>query len=263
MMLRERLSDGMKVRVRRALASLGIEIASYTGSFAEHRAHLIEQGRVSTVWDVGAHIGQYGDRLRTHGYHGQIVSIEPALAAFDQLLARSKRESRWAALQVAVSDSAGEGVLNVSANGQSSSLLPIEDQHVRANPASRYVGSQTVRTTTLDLLQRELQPPTPFYVKLDLQGSELPALRGARSVLHDTIACEVELSLTQLYAGADTWGEIVDYLATQGFAIGDVERVCFDPSTKDLLQINALFRQNGLDALHASLENTDPKVKSH
>jgi FkbM family methyltransferase len=248
MMLRERLSDGTKVRLRRALASLGIEIASYTGSFAEHRAQLIKQGRVSTVWDVGAHVGQYGARLRTHGYRGRIVSVEPALAAFDQLSARSKRDSGWAAVQVAVSDSAGERVLNLSANGQSSSLLPMMDQHVQANSASRYVGSQTVRTTTLDLLQQELHLPAPFYVKLDLQGSELPALRGAHSVMCDTIACEVELSLTQLYAGADTWDTIIDYLAAQGFAICDLERVYFDPSTKNLLQINALFRQEAVVA---------------
>jgi FkbM family methyltransferase len=244
MTLRERLSDGAKVRIRRALASVGIEIASFTGSFAEHRAQLIKEGWVSTVWDVGAHVGQYGDRLRTHGYRGRIVSVEPALTAFGQLWARTKRDSGWEAVLVAVSDSAGERVLNLSANGQSSSLLPIKDAHVRANPTSQYVGTQTVRTTTLDLLQQELQPPTPYFVKLDLQGSELPALRGAYSVLRDTVACEVELSLTQLYTGADAWDEIIDYLAAQRFAICDVERVCFDPSTMDLLQINAMFRRH-------------------
>ena len=244
-MLRELLSDGTKVWLRRALARLGIEVGSYTGSFAEHRAHLINQGRVSTVWDVGAHIGQYGDRLRTYGYRGQIVSVEPALAAFHHLSARSKRGSRWTTVMVAVSDSAGECVLNLSANGQSSSLLAIKDEHVRANPISRYIGTQTVRTTTLDLLQQELQAPTPFYLKLDLQGSELPALRGAPSVVRDTIACEVELSLTQMYTGAEPWGEIVEHLAALGFDICDVERVFFDPSTRDLLQINALFRQRG------------------
>jgi FkbM family methyltransferase len=248
MMLRERLSDGTKVRLRRALASLGIEIASFTGSFAEHRAQLLKHGRVSTVWDVGAHVGQYGDRLRTHGYRGRIVSVEPAIAAFHQLSARSKRDSQWSAVLVAVSDSEGERVLNLSANGQSSSLLRIKDQHVRANPTSQYVGRQTVRTTTLDLLQKELTPSAPYYVKLDLQGSELPALRGANSVLHDTFACEVELSLTQLYAGAEAWDEVVNYLVAQGFAICDLERVCFDPSTRDLLQINALFRQRGVVA---------------
>ena len=82
MPLRAVLSDNTKVWIRTALAKLGVEVAAYSGSFAEHRANIINDGKVSTVWDVGAHVGQYGARLISNGYRGRIVSAEPSGASF-------------------------------------------------------------------------------------------------------------------------------------------------------------------------------------
>jgi FkbM family methyltransferase len=237
------LSDSMKVRLRHVLARLGIEIGAYAGSFANHRAHLLVHGGVLTVWDVGAHVGQYGSRLRDHDYRDRIISIEPNRAAFEELSRRASRGTGWTAVPLAVSDSARRETLNVSANGQSSSLLPITRRHTAANHDSRYVGTEIVQTVTLDSLRVELSPPAPFYVKLDVQGGELAALRGAPGVLRETAACEVELSFAELYKGGATWQEVSAYLDRAGFTICDVERVFFDPVSKDLLQINALYHQ--------------------
>lgn len=243
MTLRDVIPDTAKVWIRAALARLGIEIGTYTGSFAEHRILLLARGEIETVWDVGAHIGQYATRLRSHGYVGQIVSIEPGHEAFSRLVDRTKNDERWTAVAVAISDFAGRGNLNVSANGQSSSLLLMDERHRLANPNSRYVDRQSVEITTLDLLQSQLAPVVPFYLKLDLQGGELAALRGASSVLRSTFACEVELSFTQLYQGGASWQEAAAYLAAADFVICDIERVFFDPVSRDLLQVNALFRR--------------------
>ena len=243
MVLRALLSDNLKVRIRGALSMVGVEIGAYSGSFAQHRTHLINDGRVSTVWDIGAHIGQYGARLRSHGYRGQIVSVEPSGQAFAELSRRAIRDPRWTAVELAVSDTAGSATLNRSANGQSSSLLPMKPRHLSADPTSRYVSSQVVQSITLDLLQAELAVSRPFYIKLDVQGGELAALRGATEVLHATGACEVELSLAELYDGQGSWQDVLAFLAAAGFAICDIERVFFDSGSGDLLQVNALLRR--------------------
>ena len=57
MAFRELLTDQSKIWIRRVLSKLGVEIGAYNGSFAQHRARLINNGRVSTVWNVGAHVG--------------------------------------------------------------------------------------------------------------------------------------------------------------------------------------------------------------
>jgi FkbM family methyltransferase len=242
-MLRERLSDRVKLRLRKALAKVGIEIGAYAGSFAEHRTHLIGGRRVETVWDVGAHVGQYAAQLRSHGYMGHVISIEPGDASFQELSKHAAGDAKWTTLGVAATDTVGESILNVAANGQSSSLLPMAERHLSAIPNSRYISSQIVKTTTLDALLEGIGPAPPFFVKLDLQGGEMAALRGASAVLRSAEACEVELSLTELYEGGAGWQEVVAHLTAAGFAICDVERVFFDPVSQDLLQVNALFRR--------------------
>jgi FkbM family methyltransferase len=240
--LRDILSENMKVRLRHLLGKLGVEVGSFTGSFADHRAQLLSRAGVLTVWDVGAHVGQFGSRLRTTGYGGRLISIEPGLNAFRQLSRRASGDADWTPLSIAISDYTGEATLHVSANGQSSSLLPINTRHVMANAGSRYVDSEIVQVTTLDALRPRVASVAPFYVKLDLQGGELPALRGASEVLRDTVACEVELSFADLYDGGAAWKDVLAHLGTEGFIICDIERVFFDPASKDLLQINALLR---------------------
>ena len=242
-MLRERFTDNVKLQIRRGLAKLGIEIGAYSGSFAEHRAHLILGHRVHTVWDVGAHVGQYAVQLQSHGYVGRIISIEPSAAAFRALSARASKRDSWTAVSVAVADTVGDAVLNIAANGQSSSLLLMAERHLSASPTSRYVRSQPVKTTTLDALHDQIGPPRPYFVKLDLQGGEMAALRGARTVLSSAVACEIELSFAELYKGGAAWQEVVAHMAGTGFLICDVERVFFDPASRDLLQVNPLFRR--------------------
>ena len=248
MRLGARVPDGLKLRLRKVLAKAGIEIGAYTGSFAEHRAQIIRAGGVETVWDVGAHVGQYAVELRSQGYVGHIISIEPSDAAYRELAKRARAKDRWTTVALAVTDLIGESVLHVAANGQSSSLLLMEERHRSASPQSRYVGSQAVKTATLDALQDRIRPSPPFFVKLDLQGGEISALRGAASVLRGAIGCEVELSFTELYRGGAGWRDVVDHLDTSGFAICDVERVFFDQQSGDLLQVNALFRRPGSNA---------------
>jgi FkbM family methyltransferase len=243
MVLRELISDNAKIWIRGALSKLGIEIGAYNGSLAQHRAQLINDGNVSTVWDVGAHVGQYGARLMHNGYRGRIVSVEPSGHSFAELSRRASRHPRWTAVELAVSDTTGPVTLNLSANGQSSSLLPMKRLHVSAEPNSKYVGTQVVQSTTLDRLQATLTMSTPFYIKLDLQGGELNALHGATAILGGTSACEVELSLAELYEGQSSWQEVLAFLASAGFAVCDIERVFFDPTSGDLLQVNALLRR--------------------
>jgi len=256
MNLRERTPVGLKRQVRSALGIMGVEIGAYTGSFAQHRDHLIRTAGVATLWDVGANVGQYATAVRRGGFRGRVISIEPGSTAFHDLWMRTEHDNSWYALRTAVAESAGERVLHITRNSQSSSLMPMLERHVDAAPSSEVTGEETVTTSTLDELHRDLGAPRPYFLKLDLQGCELSALRGATRFLDDTVACEVELSLVQLYEGAPTWDEVTHHLRDAGFTLCDLERVFYDRVSQDLLQVNALFRRV---AAEQRAETTEPQ----
>lgn len=243
-MFKDRLSDNAKINVRKLLSSVGLEIGSYKGSFVQHRLKLLRDLSVRTVWDVGAHVGQYSRSLRDHGYVGDIVSIEPSTTAHASLKRRSEADRAWTVIRAAAGGYEAQGTLNISRNGQSSSLLSMLGRHLDAAPGSAYVATEEVNVIPLDLLVEQISPPTPFALKLDVQGFELAALDGADRLLLDTVVVEVELSLSPLYEGGADWLEVIGRMSAAGLRLCDLERVYHDRDSGDLLQINGLFRRH-------------------
>ena len=97
-----------------------------------HRQAVLRQAGVSSVLDVGANEGLYGEALRRAGYSGTIHSFEPLPDAFDRLSARASRDVNWYAINAACGEAAGTLELNRSANSVSSSFLEMLDEHARA-----------------------------------------------------------------------------------------------------------------------------------
>ena len=69
---------------------------------------------IDIVLDVGANVGQTGQRLRRVGYTGAIVSFEPGPQAHDTLSEAAAHDAKWTvAPRMAIGDSDGEIILNV------------------------------------------------------------------------------------------------------------------------------------------------------
>lgn len=56
------------------------------------------------------------------------------------------------------------------------------------------------------------------YIKLDIQGAELMALKGGEKVLADCVAVQLEVSFIPLYEGQPSFGEVDLYMRSRGFA---------------------------------------------
>jgi FkbM family methyltransferase len=173
--------------------------------------------RGMNVIDVGANEGLFTLFCRTHvGREGNVVAIEP-----------SKREARHLrrnlsingvtnvdVIEVAIGDRMGKVMLNIA-----------EDDHAGHNalgpPAAPWVNSidaYEVDLTTLDVLAGQLDWPRIDLIKMDIEGSELGALRGAeRLLLRDRPVLLLEAeeeSLTLRGGGLDallSWLRARDY----------------------------------------------------
>jgi FkbM family methyltransferase len=206
------------------------------------RVHLLGVRRVDLVLDVGANTGQYALRTRAAGYAGRIVSFEPLRDAYAELDSRAEADPLWECRRHALGSSSGEAEIHVAGNSWSSSLLEIEDRHIASAPGSAYVGTETVSVLTLDEVWGEVAGGARSpYLKLDVQGFELEALRGAERTLPKLAGIEAELSLAPLYEGAPTYREVIDHLEAAGFRLAGLEPEFFDPETAELLQAQAIF----------------------
>lgn len=224
--------------MRKALRSVGYEVTRSGSSFAEMQRRVL--GDCDLVADVGANTGQYADLVRSVGYQGPIVSFEPQAAASAVLHRRALRTSGWDVRPVALGAESGMATLRVSRNSVSSSLLQVQEDHLRAAPTSSVVAHEDVKVSTLDDELRGVAGRR-LWLKLDVQGAELPVLEGGAETLRRTVAVQSEMSLRPLYEGQTDYLELCARLRQEGFVLCHVEPGFTDPTSGALLQVDGLF----------------------
>lgn len=213
-----------------------------SSSPAAVRARLLRNLGVTVVLDVGANVGQYAAGLRAAGYAGRIVSFEPLAGSYEQLAGQASRDPLWETRRVALGAEPFRGEINVSANTESSSLMPMADAHAAAAPQSAYVGREQVEVVPLDQVRGELlSGDDRVWLKADVQGYELSVLAGAAATLSQVHAMELELSLVRLYQGAPLVEEVIARARELGFVLVAVEDVFNDPRTGHTLQYAGTF----------------------
>ena len=169
------------------------------------------------VLDCGAHIGQSAATFRRMYPAAEIYAFEPVGALFEQLAQRCQQIGAHA-IRKAVGDRNGAATINLTASDFSNSLLGYQE----GNPCNKYhreVGSEQVEVCTLDRWcdQAGVDPTKVGVMKLDLQGAELMALRGAARLLEHARAVFLEVSFVPLYKDAPLFDEVDRFMTDRGF----------------------------------------------
>ncbi len=198
---------------------------------------------IDLVLDVGANVGQFVDRLRHHyEYDGKVISFEPMLEARERLAARAAADGNWTVMDYGFGDAAGEHVLNVSENLQSSSLLPMHGRHEEAAPDSQYIRKETIKIETLNNVFPELAAGArEIYLKIDVQGFEMRVLEGASAVLDKVRLVQLEMSVSEMYESEALVEELIAYMRARKFHLVGLEPNFTDPGSGALLQLDGLF----------------------
>lgn len=233
--------------VRRHLRRRGVDVVRYRDPM-NLLGHLIKETGFQTVLDVGANKGEYSEFIRKAGFTGHIVAFEPMKRQYMQLVDRFSEDVLWAGNNVALSSRSGEGDLYVASNdGASSSLLEMEERHETGSSGVRMIARESVTITTLSCILKEYAYPSPIFLKLDTQGTELDVLRGAEDLLGTSIlGVQVELSIVPLYRKGCRMSEVVSFVEGHGFLPVWASSGFTDAISGDLLQLDIMY-------LHSSL----------
>lgn len=143
------------------------------------RRHAARKGAV--CWDIGAHHGIYAVGLaRAVGPSGFVEAFEPDPVSLGRLRwhRRLNRLHHLRIHAVAVSDRTGDArIYQYSEFGGTTSHLPFQGENLDG------VRSRPVATLRLDDWVRDQNPRLPDFIKIDVEGHAVPALRGTRETL--------------------------------------------------------------------------------
>lgn len=163
-------------------------------------ARILDHHRVSLVLDVGAHVGEYGLRLRRGDYLGWIVSIEPMRDLHRSLRAAAMGDDRWR-------------VVPPLALGDHNGTVMVQ------GPSDTSEDGDEIPLARLDhVLDDHAGPDDRVFLRLGGQhGSDFDVLRGAAGVLERIRGLHMELALVPVYPGEPDYLDAIGHLAGLGF----------------------------------------------
>lgn len=233
----------MKKILKRIAQRFGYDILhTPTDSIVRQQVDLFRKYNINLVFDIGANVGQYSQRLRKMGFDGQIVSFEPLPDAFNQLNAVAAKDPSWTVVHTAIGNFVGETPLNVSRNSYSSSILDVLPVHLESAPESIPSYKINVPIQTIDsLIDKYYTDNCHLYVKIDTQGYEKQVFEGSIQSIDKISGFQMELSLIPLYRGETLMYDMMNILRAYGFKLNIIEGGHRNYKTGEILQIEGYF----------------------
>jgi FkbM family methyltransferase len=191
---------------------------------------------LATILDLGANVGQFAVGMRTAIPDAFIHSFEPIPTVEEKLKEAFRGDQKFFAYKIALSDTETTAQFEINRSSASSSLLPLGEVHKQTYPDLKVVEKIEVAVTTLDRWAADKRLVKPMLLKLDVQGNELAALRGAATVLAQADYVLTEVNFASMYKGQPSFNELYQLLQSAGFQFIDLF-----PSKRDTKTLRCLF----------------------
>lgn len=204
----------------------------------EQHLTLIRHGGLIVI-DAGANDGQSVERYRRQWPDVTVHCFEPDPRAF-KVLRSYWGDARGVTLhQTALGAMEGRMQFNLGKESYVSSALPRADGYGGDLPL---ISSEEVAVTTLDEFVKSSRLPYISILKMDLQGFELEALKGAANALREEAIDIIytEVWLTPAYVGSPAYWEVAQHLAGFGYKTWGIEVEEY-PNNKEGRWGNAVF----------------------
>lgn len=223
---------------------MGYEVLSYNINTSEDILFqtILRTFNINSILDVGANEGQFASKLLNLGYTGHIYSFEPLHAIYSKLHKKTAGYSNWSAINMGVGSKEEELVINVAENFESSSILEVDNKSIEVEPATRTTHQEKIKVTTIDaFIAGHKNLNNEVLLKLDIQGYEMEALKGALENLNRFKLIQVELSFVQVYKGGPLYKEVINFLEEKNYEFFTFIPAFVDSKTGRMLQADGIF----------------------
>lgn len=183
------------------------------------------------IFDCGAYLGEWAVKAAEIFQKARFLLIEPNIMITGETQRNIAHITPSPLLLegIAVGEMHQSGHLNVWNNAETSmggsSLL----SHVQGEPERKV----PIEIMPLDSISAEYELQ-PDLVKLDLQGAELSALKGAQNLLKTTEAFMIEFGILESYNNRTSPRELLDIMYDNHYCLYDIVDLCYRPYDKAL-----------------------------
>lgn len=199
-----------------------------------------------TVFDIG--VGRGTPWLYDAFPSAKLVLFEP-VEQFRPFVERIVAERRADAMMVALGAKAGRVTLRVpEAIPTSASLLSRDEAFARLERESARMTVDRfheVDMITLDSIADRWSPP--YALKVDVEGTELDVLRGARKVLESSQLVIMEMSVMSRFDGEASFADRIRFMDEAGFRLFDIPALSQTRAGGPLSFIDAAFVRRDSD----------------
>ncbi len=177
--------------------------------------------------DGGAHDGQMAKRFVRRFTNLEVYAFEPNTDLFPKLR-QNLADVPGNCLPYALSSRSQTLKMFINDSPMTSSVLPRNENSERYFDAvTRVREVRELKAVSIDDWFAESGLDRVDIIKLDLQGYELEALRGAREVLRRGVACVyLEVNYVPFYEGSATFGEVDVFMRSQGYKLFNLYNTC-------------------------------------
>jgi FkbM family methyltransferase len=203
--------------------------------------HWLAKSGIQTIVDVGAHEGEFAQRIRAILPDAELVCFEPLREPFLTLSQRFAGQPKFRAVQCALGEKASRREIHRNKYGASSSLLPLTELHKRSFAFAVEEQAEIIEVRRLSDVGRELNLRDPLLLKLDVQGFEDKVIIGGEDVVARAKIIIVEVSFQSLFEGGPLFDDVHKMLKTRDFVYNGNFDQLLSPEDGRPLQADAIF----------------------
>ena len=191
-------------------------------SYRSQLREMLKRLRIDLVIDVGANEGQFGTAIRQI-YSGAIMSFEPVSSAYEACKRKADAAGNWQVFKLALGEAPAVQPIFISNRSVFSSLLKANDYSAQKFGEDSHQSTQEmISIKRLDDFAREANLPLAgkrIFLKLDTQGYDQHAFRGAGALLSQVQLMQSEVSAIPIYEGMQRWTDAIASYENEGFGV--------------------------------------------
>jgi FkbM family methyltransferase len=165
-------------------------------------------------------LGSRGDSFNT------VRQMQDAVRIFGVDALAPEGETDFVPIRSVISDTVGEAVFIERNLPHVSSLLEADWEAVTSYGMEAWyheIARHKVQTTTIAEVARQHNVDCFHFIKTDLEGSDLAAIRGLGDKITDTLLVCMEVRFERMCVGEPLFPEIAQYLDRYGFRVLDLD----------------------------------------